>query len=65
MTKHCMFSLIVYHTPENFTRPLVAMVVTFCMSAVTAASIARASPCYTSVELYIKQKKLYFTVLHW
>ena len=28
-----MFSLKVYPSPEYFTQPLVAMVVTFCMSA--------------------------------
>ena len=28
-----MFSLKVYPSPENFTQPLVAMVMTFCMSA--------------------------------
>ena len=28
-----MFSFKVYTSPEHFTRPLVAMVVTFCMSA--------------------------------
>ena len=27
-----MFSSKIYPTPENFIRPLVAMVVTFCMS---------------------------------
>ena len=31
MTKHCMFSLKAYPTPENFIQPLVAIVVTFCM----------------------------------
>ena len=31
MTKHCMFGLKVYPSPENFTM-LDAMVVTFCMS---------------------------------
>ena len=30
--EHRMFSLKVYPSPENFTQPLVAMVMTFCMS---------------------------------
>ena len=32
MTKHRMFSLKVYPSPEYFTRPLIAMFVPFCMS---------------------------------
>ena len=36
MTKHRMFSLQVYPSPENFIQPLAAMVVTFCMSAALA-----------------------------
>ena len=32
MTKHSMFSVKVYPSPEIFTRPLVAMVMTLCMS---------------------------------
>ena len=31
--KHCMFSSKVYPSPENLMQPLVAMVVTFCMSS--------------------------------
>ena len=31
-TKHHMFSLKVYTSQENFTQPLVGMVVTFCKS---------------------------------
>ena len=31
-TKHCMFSLKVYQSPENFTELMVAIVVTFCKS---------------------------------
>ena len=32
MTKHHMFSVKVYPSPDNFTQPLVPMVVPFCMS---------------------------------
>ena len=52
MTKHCMFNFKVYATPESFTQPLVAMIVTFCMSGVKCV-LCKARSVYCETFSYV------------
>ena len=49
-----MFSLEVYPSPENFRRPLVAMVVTFSMSASRSTSclLVSSGSCFYVISIH-------------